>query len=62
VHRTQCNGRGESHPRGLALQGRSAHKVSLEKVIVTMRQTAADMKTQYKEMPRGGLAVNIIEC
>ena len=38
------------------------HKVSLDKVIKTMRETGADMKHHYKETSRGGLAVNVIEC
>jgi L-serine dehydratase len=46
----------------LALQGEGKHKVSLDKVIKTMRETGADMKNHYKETSRGGLAVNIIEC
>ncbi len=46
----------------LALQGDGKHKVSLDKVIKTMRETGADMKTHYKETSRGGLAVNVIEC
>lgn len=46
----------------LALQGEGDHKVSLDKVIKTMRETGRDMKTKYKETARGGLAVNIIEC
>ena len=46
----------------LALHGDGKQKVSLDKVIETMRQTGADMKTKYKETARGGLAVNIIEC
>ncbi len=46
----------------LALNGDGSHKVSLDKVIKTMRETGADMKTKYKETARGGLAVNIIEC
>ncbi|MEE4244367.1 MAG: L-serine ammonia-lyase, partial [Kangiellaceae bacterium] len=46
----------------LALRGDGSHKVSLDKVIKTMRDTGADMKTKYKETARGGLAVNIIEC
>jgi L-serine dehydratase len=50
------------HAARLALQGDGTHKVSLDKVIATMRQTGADMKTKYKETARGGLAVNIIEC
>ena len=32
------------------------------KVIATMRRTGADMKAEYKETSRGGLAVNVIEC
>ena len=46
----------------LALWGEGAHKVSLDKVIKTMRETGADMKHHYKETSRGGLAVNVIEC
>ncbi|KAA3655545.1 MAG: L-serine ammonia-lyase [Proteobacteria bacterium] len=46
----------------MALRGDGTHYVSLDKVIRTMRQTGADMKTKYKETARGGLAVNIIEC
>lgn len=46
----------------LALRGSGQHKVSLDKVIKTMRETGNDMKTKYKETARGGLAVNIIEC
>jgi len=46
----------------LALQGDGSHVVSLDKVIKTMRETGADMKSKYKETSRGGLAVNIVEC
>ncbi len=46
----------------MALRGDGSHKVSLDKVIATMRQTGADMKTKYKETSRGGLAINVIEC
>lgn len=46
----------------MALRGDGRHFVSLDKVIRTMRQTGADMKTKYKETARGGLAVNVIEC
>jgi L-serine dehydratase len=46
----------------LALRGDGQHYVSLDKVIKTMRETGADMKTKYKETARGGLAVNVIEC
>jgi L-serine dehydratase len=46
----------------MALRGDGSHFVSLDKVIRTMMQTGADMKTKYKETSRGGLAVNIVEC
>ncbi len=46
----------------IALRGDGQHFVSLDKVIKTMRDTGADMKTKYKETARGGLAVNVIEC
>ena len=46
----------------MALRGDGTHVVSLDKVIKTMMQTGADMKTKYKETSRGGLAVNIVEC
>jgi L-serine dehydratase len=46
----------------IALSGDGTHKVSLDKVIATMRMTGADMLTKYKETSRGGLAVNIVEC
>ena len=46
----------------LALRGDGTHRVSLDKVIATMRATGADMSTKYKETSRGGLAVNVIEC
>lgn len=50
------------HAARLALKGDGKHFVSLDKVIKTMRETGADMKTKYKETSRGGLAVNVIEC
>ncbi|MEW8657101.1 MAG: L-serine ammonia-lyase [Candidatus Thiodiazotropha endolucinida] len=46
----------------MALRGDGSHFVSLDKVIKTMRDTGADMKTKYKETSRGGLAVNLVEC
>jgi len=46
----------------MALRGDGKHFISLDKVIRTMRQTGADMKSKYKETARGGLAVNIVEC
>ena len=45
----------------MALRGDGKHFVSLDKVIKTMRDTGADMKTKYKETARGGLAINVIE-
>ncbi len=46
----------------LALSGDGTHFVSLDKVIQTMRDTGRDMKSNYKETSRGGLAVNVVEC
>ena len=46
----------------LALRGDGTHKVSLDQVITTMRQTGLDMSTIYKETSQGGLAVNVPEC
>jgi len=46
----------------MALRGDGEHHVSLDKVIKTMRETGADMKTKYKETARGGLALNVVAC
>jgi len=46
----------------LAMRGDGSHKVSLDQVISTMRQTGIDMSTIYKETSQGGLAVNVPEC
>jgi L-serine dehydratase len=46
----------------MAFRGDGSHKVSLDQVIATMRQTGLDMSTSYKETSKGGLAVNVPEC
>ncbi|PJD91489.1 MAG: L-serine ammonia-lyase [Legionella sp.] len=46
----------------LALMGDGEHKISLDKVIQTMKQTGKDMNMIYKETSLGGLAVNLPEC
>ena len=46
----------------LALLGDGSHKISLDTVIETMRQTGLDMSSKYKETSLGGLAVNVVEC
>ena len=46
----------------LAMHGDGTHKVTLDQVIETMRQTGIDMSTRYKETSQGGLAVNVPEC
>ena len=46
----------------LALAGDGSHKISLDTVIETMRQTGIDMSSKYKETSTGGLAVNVVEC
>jgi L-serine dehydratase len=44
------------------LYGDGTHRVSLDRVIETMRQTGIDMQSKYKETSLGGLAVNVINC
>ena len=46
----------------MALMGDGSHHVSLDEVIVTMRETGRDMSEKYKETALGGLAVNVVEC
>jgi L-serine dehydratase len=46
----------------LALSGDGTHRVSLDEVIETMRQTGLDMHDKYKETAQGGLAVHVTEC
>jgi L-serine dehydratase len=46
----------------LAMHGDGTHKVTLDQVIQTMRQTGQDMSKHYKETSQGGLAVNVPEC
>ncbi len=46
----------------LALHGDGIHRVTLDEVIETMRQTGADMQTKYKETSQGGLAVSVAAC
>ncbi|MDF2507014.1 MAG: L-serine ammonia-lyase, partial [Microbacterium sp.] len=46
----------------MALWGDGEHRVSLDQVIATMRDTGADMSDKYKETAQGGLAVNVVEC
>jgi L-serine dehydratase len=46
----------------LSLRGDGTHKVTLDQVIATMRQTGVDMHDKYKETSQGGLAVSWVEC
>jgi L-serine dehydratase len=54
----------------MALRGDGTHRVSLDQVIATMRDTGRDMSHKYKETALGGLAahvgvnvgVNVVEC
>ncbi|MBL3686367.1 L-serine ammonia-lyase [Leucobacter zeae] len=51
----------------MALMGDGSHHVSLDQVIVTMRETGRDMSEKYKETAMGGLAVSgisvgVVEC
>ncbi|GGX56183.1 L-serine ammonia-lyase [Saccharospirillum salsuginis] len=46
----------------IALREPGDHRVSLDEVIETMRQTGEDMASKYKETAQGGLAVNVVVC
>lgn len=46
----------------ISMRGDGEHRVSLDQVIETMRQTGEDMSHRYKETSMGGLAVNVVEC
>lgn len=46
----------------LSLRGDGTHRVSLDQVIATMRETGKNMKSIYKETSLGGLAANVPEC
>ena len=45
----------------MALRGSGEHFVSLDQVIMTMRDTGRDMQDKHKEAARGGLAINVLE-
>ncbi|KAF9897592.1 hypothetical protein BX616_005304 [Lobosporangium transversale] len=46
----------------LALNGDGHHRVTLDQVIETMRQTGNDMQAKYKETSQGGLSVCVPVC
>lgn len=46
----------------LAIRSDGSHRVTLDQVIESMRQTGLDMNHRYKETSQGGLAVNVVEC
>src|SRR5690606_16849728 len=46
----------------MALWGDGLHHVTLDEVIVTMREPGRDMSDKYKETALGGLAVNVAQC
>ncbi|MFT6835900.1 MAG: L-serine dehydratase [Francisellaceae bacterium] len=46
----------------LALIEDGGHKISLDNVIKTMKETGRDMSHRYKETSLGGLAVNVPAC
>ncbi|MGO1948824.1 MAG: L-serine ammonia-lyase [Mycobacteriaceae bacterium] len=43
----------------MAMRGDGTHRVSLDEVIETMRQTGVDMSDRYKETAGAGLAINV---
>jgi L-serine dehydratase len=63
VHRAERHGRGEGHQRRAPRDdGDGSHKVSLDAVIATMRQTGHDLQSKYKETSLGGLAATVVYC
>ena len=64
VHRKKYNGGYQGHQCVACLPCKvmASHRVSLDQVIATMRQTGRDMMSIYKETSQGGLAVNVPEC
>lgn len=46
----------------LAMKRLDVQKISLDRVIKTMKETGKDMKTKYKETSKGGLALHKVEC
>lgn len=46
----------------MSLRSDGEHRVSLDRVIRTMRETGRDMLSKYKETSQGGLAVAVTEC
>ncbi len=46
----------------MALRSDGKHRISLDRVIATMRATGRDMHGKYKETSQGGLAVAVTEC
>jgi L-serine dehydratase len=55
LHRAQRHGRGQGHQRRrMALRGDGKHKVSLDKVIKTMRDTGATCRTSTRKPRAAG--------
>lgn len=46
----------------MVLHDDGEHFISLDKIILKMKETGRDMSDKYKETSKDGLAVNIIEC
>jgi L-serine dehydratase len=46
----------------LALRGTGEHRVSLDQAIEAMIRTGRDMREEYRETSRGGLAVTVPLC
>jgi len=46
----------------LAMRGDGTHRVTFDQVVETMLQTGRDMKSDYRETSRGGLAKNVPNC
>jgi L-serine dehydratase len=59
IERNAISAAGAVTAARMAMRGDGSHRVSLDEVIETMRQTGADMSERYKETAGGGLAVNV---
>lgn len=46
----------------MAMRGDGRHSVGFDEVMLTMKQTGADMPDKYRETARGGLAINFVPC
>ena len=46
----------------LSMGGDGIHRLTLDEVIETTRQTDTDLQVKYKETSQGGLVLNVVAC